>query len=732
MHHKLYICAGLISAVSIISCTHESTDIVLPEESSTPKEITLKASFTGAETKTAIDASDGSIWWQPHEQIFVYTDGGHHAIFEGTNDVPALSTEFKGHFDGYEPQSGEMFYAIACADVIWENGGPIINLPEYQVSKDGNYDNYAFPSVAQSNNHELYFRNVCGGIQFSVNDPDIAKVTIRGNGEEILSGTFTYSLNSEGVPTASVKDFGRKENTVLPGINPEGPPATFTPGQKYYLTAFPTAFNGGVMITIIKTNGDTAVKIYDKAVSIKRAIWAQLGDIDAGLTFQSGVPEYGTITYETTDNQPVSISGAENTWDAAKKIGTVRLDNNTLPAIFMNQKTLKRVNVSYSVEYLADKCFWGCENLVEVQLPESIRGIGDSAFFNCYALTSVGNIPHVRSYSRAAFWNASSLKEFKFAEGTTAIPESFFMGCESLESVYLPATITSIGESAFYGCLSLTGITLTDAMNYFGQNAFLGVPVELYNAHYYVHCPASAKSVSIPDSVEIICDEAFMNCTELVSCHLPGNLTSLGASSFFGCTSLSEIEIPAGVTIIPGHAFDRTGVKTVKLPGGITNIATYAFHECKQLTSIELPDNLSEIGSYAFAECSSLKDIVIPDSVTYVERNAFSHNPSLEKAKLPTNLAFIPVGMFSFDTALKVIDIPESVTSIAAAFWGCEGLETVVLHTAPPVTVGADASTCFSNTTCLFYVPDEQIDAYQADSSWSTVAERIRGISQLP
>lgn len=268
-------------------------------------------------------------------------------------------------------------------------------------------------------------------------------------------------------------------------------------------------------------------------------------------------------------------------------------------------------------------------------------------------------------------------------------------------------------------------------MTYFGTNAFMKVPVELYNTLYYVHCPATAKSISIPNTVKYIYDYACQGCSELSAITLPDGLISFGVGAFSGSSSLAEMAIPKGMTEIPGNAFSGSGLKSFKSPQNVTRICQRAFAGCEKLETIELSDGLNSIGEYAFSKCIALKEVNIPNSVTYVERNAFSHNPSLEKATISNTLTSIPLGMFSFDTALHVIDIPASVTQLGAAFWGCEALETVILHTAPPATVQSDAYTCFMNSACLFFVPNEHIEAYKSDTSWSTVADRIRGISEL-
>ena len=50
-------------------------------------------------------------------------------------------------------------------------------------------------------------------------------------------------------------------------------------------------------------------------------------------------------------------------------------------------------------------------------------------------------------------------------------------------------------------------------------------------------------SVVIPDSVLIIDDSAFQNCSQLTSVIIPGSVTRINDFVFSGCTSLSSITL---------------------------------------------------------------------------------------------------------------------------------------------------------------------------------------------
>lgn len=103
------------------------------------------------------------------------------------------------------------------------------------------------------------------------------------------------------------------------------------------------------------------------------------------------------------------------------------------------------------------------------------------------------------------------------------------------------------------------------------------------------HSDSTVGTVLLPDSLNVIHEEAFCCCKNLAEVQIPDSVEIIGDRAFSMCTSLSTIHIPDSVTTIG--------------PG--------AFHGCTSLTSISIPDSVTEIGEYAFADCTALKEIHI-------------------------------------------------------------------------------------------------------------------------
>ncbi len=68
------------------------------------------------------------------------------------------------------------------------------------------------------------------------------------------------------------------------------------------------------------------------------------------------------------------------------------------------------------------------------------------------------------------------------------------------------------------------------------------------------------QSVSLPDGLFTINDDAFSGCSSLNTVVLPSTLTSIGEYAFYNCTNIEEVTIPASVTFIGKYAYYGTSL----------------------------------------------------------------------------------------------------------------------------------------------------------------------------
>lgn len=78
------------------------------------------------------------------------------------------------------------------------------------------------------------------------------------------------------------------------------------------------------------------------------------------------------------------------------------------------------------------------------------------------------------------------------------------------------------------------------------------------------------ESITIPDTVKILGNEAFLDCAYLTEVKLGANsqLEEIGRDTFKNCTSLKEITIPKSVTTIDPTAFDGSALTNINGTAG--------------------------------------------------------------------------------------------------------------------------------------------------------------------
>ena len=279
------------------------------------------------------------------------------------------------------------------------------------------------------------------------------------------------------------------------------------------------------------------------------------------------------------------------------------------------------------------------EIITGLSLPENITYIGSWAIYDCRGLTYVsvpGSVTRLNDYALSS----RSVRNIWVNEGVTSIDYRALTECTALYSIHLPASLLLIGGDAFNDCESLNDISVAAGNTQFSSS--LGI---LYNKDktQLIRCPRgirSSNTVIVPEGVVTICEEAFMDCTHLVSVKIPSSLVEIGTSAFDGCTSLIGLSSDTGIyslTSIGEKAFlCCSNLRYATIPEGVTTIGTEAFCCCTLLDHLTLPNSVVSIGARAFRG-TALRTMTLPASVAYVYSGAIPElntltvlNPSCE------------------------------------------------------------------------------------------------------
>lgn len=161
----------------------------------------------------------------------------------------------------------------------------------------------------------------------------------------------------------------------------------------------------------------------------------------------------------------------------------------------------------------------------------------------------------------------------------------------------------------------------------------INIPKETRRIWEKAFSGTALKSVTLPENLEYIQNNAFSGCSSLESINFPEkyeNTCLIQAGVFNNCTSLKSVKIPEGVTFqfernsYGSVFFGCKALEKVILPSTVTGIGNYTFYGCSSLTDVTLLSVLKNIGTDAFYNCTSLRKVDIPDNVTYIGNGAFS------------------------------------------------------------------------------------------------------------
>ena len=115
------------------------------------------------------------------------------------------------------------------------------------------------------------------------------------------------------------------------------------------------------------------------------------------------------------------------------------------------------------------------------------------------------------------------------------------------------------------------------------------------------------RSVTLPDTVAVIGEEAFAGCTALERISFGAGLTLLEAGVLRGCTALREASLPEHLQEIGREAFAGcTALEAISLGGSIRCIRDEAFAMCISLQSLRCRRAPESIAVTAFSGCDSL------------------------------------------------------------------------------------------------------------------------------
>ena len=167
-----------------------------------------------------------------------------------------------------------------------------------------------------------------------------------------------------------------------------------------------------------------------------------------------------------------------------------------------------------------------------------VRYIGSDSFSHA-ELTSLTIPYNVVTIEDHAFYYCTSLTSVKMSDSVTTLGQAAFFGCAALTDVVITNFVTSIGDYAFSACTSMTAIDVNS-----GNTHYASVDGVLFNKAKttLIQYPAGkVRSISIPEGVTTIGNQAFYAASHLSSVTVPGGVMAIGSYGFASCSYLTKM-----------------------------------------------------------------------------------------------------------------------------------------------------------------------------------------------
>ena len=445
------------------------------------------------------------------------------------------------------------------------------------------------------------------------------------------------------------------------------------------------------------------------------------GSYTATLISKLNGGNYGTFVIDTL-HSPYGRYNVNNrgTYTCLKNIAAVAADYQIEDGKLVKYKgSQESITIPSSVKWIGDEAFKDCDFIESVRIPTSVKSIGKEAFEGCSSLKTVLYNGTSNQWKHMLFYydqqgetigDATGLKGKTIVNTTTNGISWYFDSAVSYwKSTYENNNTVGMQIETYAG--EDTKLTIPAGATQIRANAF--------NTYYYTH--NYIVSVTIPNTVTDIGQQAFRNCKKLETAVISGTMASIGESAFYGCELLKNVTISEGVASIKNNAFQGcSSLASISIPGSVTDTGTNIFAGCASLTEVKICEGMTKLGDRLFENCSTIQNVTMPESMTSIGAWTFSKCSGLESVSIPANVTSIGKRAFGDCTGLTSVSIPDGVTSIEdQTFYNCSNLESVTI----PASVTSIGIWAFNNCDKL-----ETVNYGGTQEQWDMVTKERSGL----
>lgn len=310
---KRILFAAIAASAMIIACQKTEENF----EQSDAHELHASIEADGS-SKTVLDENN-NVRWSESDQIVAFmktslglkyqlkdsyigeTSGYFSKVSSGSSDDLGAGMEWD-HIVAYYPYAE----SIKCAK-SGDNYQISVILPTEQTYAPDSFGNGSWPMIAVSNDNDITFKNVCGGMKLQLKGTQkVVAIKLEGKNSEKLSGAATVTAYTDGETKPAITMASGASTSVTLNCG-SGVQLNESTATEFILALPPVLFSKGFTVTVTDDSGNPYTVETDKANTVLRSSLLVMPDfkLDASSGDDSGgegeeIIPVGTVTVSKT------------------------------------------------------------------------------------------------------------------------------------------------------------------------------------------------------------------------------------------------------------------------------------------------------------------------------------------------------------------------------------------------------------------------------------------------
>ena len=451
-------------------------------------------------------------------------------------------------------------------------------------------------------------------------------------------------------------------------------------------------------------NNLTSITIPDSVTSIASWTFENCNNLTS-ITIPDSVTSIGSRAFANCNGlESVYLKNIEG-WCSIDFDGTYANPLYYAKNLYINNQLVGDLVIPNSVTKISDHAFRGCDSLVSVKMSDSITSIGKWAFYDCGNLTSVVLSNAITDMGEDVFGFCESLNYNEY-------DNAYYLGDDThkysilvkpnnndIKKIEILPETKFVFSSAFSDCKSLQTVYITDLESWCNITFSDTLSNPLCNgADLYLNNQMVTDLV-IPDSVSIIKESSFFNCTSLMNITIPKSVTYIDRWAFYGCHKLTNVLIPDSVDTIRYGVFGAcTSLEAITLPF-VGRKATETEEACWN------------VFGYIFGD-TDFDDKMNWSSTYYMTSDASDYTSQVYDTEAKKYFRYI------IPKSLKSVTITSAKTIPDYAFKNCDLLESIYL----PISVESIGDDVFVNCSKATIYCERKMKPNNWSSDWNYIS----------